>query len=172
MSTKLSVEEVLSSLEARAAFHREQEALHAEQEAHHGTQRSLHAAELAKVLQNLESFRAAASTAVDLAREHSERQTPPREEPPPEVDLPSSGRLLGSRLVKRVVERWSGDEPFGPTAVAAEVNRLYRSKLKKPLGQRAASDVLRRLTMEGRLHLVRPGKAFHQALYARGARPR
>lgn len=68
MSSKLSVEEVLANLEQRAAFHREQEALHAEQEAHHREQRALHAAELETVLQNLDAFRTAATTAVGLAR--------------------------------------------------------------------------------------------------------
>jgi hypothetical protein len=34
MSAKLSVEEVLSNLERRAVFHREQEALHARQAVH------------------------------------------------------------------------------------------------------------------------------------------
>jgi hypothetical protein len=38
MSSKLSVEEVLSNLERRAVFHREQEALHARQAVHHQEQ--------------------------------------------------------------------------------------------------------------------------------------
>jgi hypothetical protein len=42
MSSKLSVEEVLSNLERRAVFHREQEALHARQAVHHQEQQGLH----------------------------------------------------------------------------------------------------------------------------------
>ena len=68
MSSKLSVEEVLSNLERRAVFHREQEALHARQAVHHQEQQELHGAELAKVLENLEAFRAVATSAVDLAK--------------------------------------------------------------------------------------------------------
>ena len=52
MSAKLSVEEMLSELEKREAFHRDQEAFHAEQEVfheqqqvHHREQRAVQAAE-------------------------------------------------------------------------------------------------------------------------------
>jgi hypothetical protein len=67
MSTRLSIEEMLSQLEKREAFHREQEAFHAEQEAfhgqqqvHHREQRAVHAAELEKVRESLATFRTAA----------------------------------------------------------------------------------------------------------------
>ncbi|HEX9942404.1 MAG TPA: hypothetical protein VGG03_10335, partial [Thermoanaerobaculia bacterium] len=76
MSSKLSVEEVLSNLEARAVFHRDQEALHAQQEVHHREQRALHAAELEKVLQSLKAFRAAAPSAVELARSVAPKSVP------------------------------------------------------------------------------------------------
>ena len=46
MSAKLSVEDVVANLEARAAFHGEQEALHAQQEVHHREQRTAHAASI------------------------------------------------------------------------------------------------------------------------------
>jgi len=61
MSPKLSVEEVLAQLEQHAVFHREREAFHSREE------RALHAAELEKILENLEAFRTVAATAVDLA---------------------------------------------------------------------------------------------------------
>jgi hypothetical protein len=37
--------------------------------------------------------------------------------------------------------------------------------LRKPVGPRAASDVLRRMLAAGEIELVREGKAFHEALY-------
>lgn len=164
MSSKLSVDEVLANLEQRAAFHREQEALHAEREIHHAEQRALHAAELGKVLQSLESFRAAAA-AVDLAR-------PPEREPVPaaadEEKLPPPGRLSVSRLLRRTVERL--EEPFGATALAEEANRRFAAHLEKPVGPRTASDVLRRMLAEGEIRLAREGKAFHEALYSRKPR--
>src|SRR5258707_40222 len=67
MSSEMSVARVLAKLEARAAVHREQQGFHAQKEAHHREQRELHEAELEKVNANLETFRAAAATAVDLA---------------------------------------------------------------------------------------------------------
>lgn len=161
MSSKLSVEDVLANLEARAAFHREQEGLHAQQEAHHRDQRVAHAAELEKVLQSLETFRTAASSAVDLAQPVARKTVPVAEGP----KLPPPGRLRAGRLVRLVAE--SLEEPFVPAAVAAEANRRFASHLKKPISSRAASDVLRRMLAEGTLKLVRKGTAFHEAQYAR-----
>ena len=167
MSAKLSVEDVVANLEARAAFHSEQEALHAQQEAHHREQRAAHATELAKVRQHLETFRAAAAPALELAR--IPVAAPPS--PPPPEALPASGRLMVSKLVRQVVQAQADGEPFGATAVAAEVNRRYGTHLKKKaIDSRTASDVLRRMANEGALHLVREGKAFHEALFAKGAR--
>lgn len=168
MSAKLSVEDVLSTLEARAVFHRDREAFHAEQEVHHREQRALHAAELARVHESLESFRAAAPTALELARERVGQESAPAPELAVQEDFTASGRTLGSRRIRRVVESWEPQKPFGPTEVAAEVNRRYRGQLRKSIGTRAASDVLRRMSSEGRIDLVRPGKAFHEALYQRG----
>jgi hypothetical protein len=168
MSAKLSVEDVLSTLEARAIFHRDREAFHAQQEEHHREQRSLHAAELAKVQESLDAFRAAAPTALELARQ----AVGPAEEgsaadPDAREDVAASGRTPESRRIRRVVKTWDPQEPFGPTAVAGEVNRRYRGQLKRPVDRRAASNVLRRMHAEGKLHLVRSGKAFHEALYRR-----
>jgi hypothetical protein len=165
MSLKLSVEEVLSNLERRAEFHREQEALHARQMVHHQEQQALHGAELAKVLENLAAFRGVAATAVDLAR-----RLPPRPESVPAIDpakLPPPGRNRVARLLKLVVESQNLPAPFGATAVATEASRRFADHLSNPIDARTASDVLRRLLAEGEIRLVREGKPFHEALYAR-----
>lgn len=164
MSSKLSVAEVLSNLESRAAFHREREALHAQQEEHHRQERARHAAELEKVLHNLEAFRTASSTALELVQ-----QAAPSPEPAsPQVDLPASGRAMTSRFIRAVIESRPEGEPFGASFITAEVNRRFGDRLKRPVDNRATSDVLRRMNHEGRIRLVRPGKAFSEALYARG----
>lgn len=162
MSSKLSVEEVLATLEERAAFLRGQEAFHAEQEELHRAQRALHAAELGKVLESLEAFRQVAGAAVDLARTHAAPSPPPivEEKLPP-------GRLQVSRLIRLAVESPGLPEPFGPKAVAAEANRRFRNHLKKPIGTRAVSDVLRRMLAEGKIRLAREGGASQEALYIR-----
>jgi len=123
MSAKLSVEDVVANLEARAAFHGEQEALHAQQEVHHREQRAVHAEELGKVRLHLETFRAAAAPALELARIPV---VPPPSPPPPEP-LPASGRVMVSKLVRQVVQSQPNGEPFGAIAVAAEVNRRYHT---------------------------------------------
>lgn len=163
MSTDLPVSKVIANLEARLAFHREQEALHARQEEHHRAQRSAHAAEIEKVAQSLEAFRSTAVTAVELARPV---------QPPSPADEPETGsRTMVSRLIARVVESRPMDEAFGASSIAAEVNRRYAQRLERPVDTRAASVVLRRLRAARRIHLVRKGKAAHEALYRRGPKP-
>ena len=173
MSSTLSVEEVLSHLEERQAFHRDQEAFHAQQEVfhaqqevHHREQRAVHASELAKVQQNLETFRAAASSAVDLVGPVAKPAPPPAE-----PKLPPPGKKFVSGLLRLVVASPELKEPFGPAAVAAEVNRRYRAHLRELVSPRTASDVLRRLFQEGKIQLVRKGKANHEALYKRRPGP-
>jgi|1185.fasta_scaffold213482_2 hypothetical protein len=177
MGAKLSVEEVVGNLERRVGFHREQEAFHAQQvvfhtqqEEHHREQQAVHAAELQKVLQSLEAFRAAAGTAVDLAQ-----ALPPAAQPQPaaasdEPRLPPRNRKRVGRLIKLATESPGLPELFGPTDVAAETNRRFAGHLREPVGPRMASDVLRRMLAEGKLQLVREGKPFQEALYRRRSR--
>ena len=164
MSAKLSVEDVLANLEQRAVFHREQEALHAKKVAHHQAEQALHAEELAKVLQSLEAFRAAAPAAMDLAKPIPVPADPSAED---DANLPPPGRLMVSRLIRRVVQSPSLAEPFGGTAVAAEANRRFASRLSEAVPARTASEVLRRMLDEGRLQVARKGKPLHEALYTR-----
>lgn len=169
MSSKLSVDEVLSNLEARAVFHREQEAFHAAREVHHREQKAVHAAELVKVQENLEAFRSVAATAVELATPvATEKSAAPAVEEP---KLPAPGRLMVGKLVWLAVKDPRMPEPFGPKAVAAETYRRFRDRLSKPIDGRTASDVLRRMRTAGEIELVRKGTAFHEALYRRKGRP-
>lgn len=176
MSMKLSVEEVLANLEVRADFLREQEAFHAREEAHHHEQRAIHAVELETVLQNLEAFRNAASSAVTLARPTPVDAVPvqlPEELPAPEVqdfEAPPPGRSQVSRMLRKVVQSPSLAEPFGASAVAAEANRCFADHLAQPITERTASDVLRRMLAEGTLQLARKGRPSYEALYIRRRR--
>ncbi|MFY9822932.1 MAG: hypothetical protein WAM82_16240 [Thermoanaerobaculia bacterium] len=168
MSSDLSVARVLAKLEARATHHREQQAFHAQQETHHREQRALHEAELEKVNANLETFRTAAATAVDLA-------TQPTAEPPAStsLDIESGwGRPMVSRMIRAVVEsQVFGGEPFGGSDVVEEANKRFADRLHRPIDSRTAGDVLRRMRREKRIHLVRAGIPFYEALYGLGARP-
>jgi hypothetical protein len=166
MGTKPSFEDVEASLEKRAAFHREKEAFHSQQEVHHREQRELHAAELEKVLHSLDAFRAASVRAVELAQPLEEPSPPPLAAP--EIELPPPNRLRASRLVWKLAGTPGHlAEPFSPTTVADEVNCGFGSHLSKPLTARATSDILRSMAAEGEIHLVREGRPFHEALYAK-----
>jgi hypothetical protein len=171
VSTSLSVAEVLSKLEARIAHHEKQAAFHAQQEVHHREQNAHHLAELEKVRQHFEAFKTTALPAADLAAEPTE-PPPPAEPAKPEDDERDliGKRLMVSKLVAKVVDRLE-DETFGAARVAQEVNRRYRDKLKRTVEARAVSITLRRLRDNGRLRLVREGKAAHEALYAKATRP-
>ena len=121
---------------------------------------------LEKIRQRYEAFKTA-------AEETAEYTAPPAEpESAREEKIPRFGKApMVSRLVARVVERQPEGEEFGAHAIAAEVNRRYGDELDKPVKPSAVSTVLRRLAQARRIHEVRPGKAFHGALYVRGARP-
>jgi hypothetical protein len=167
MGSTRSVEDVMANLEARAAFHREQETLHREQEAfhaqqqvHHREQQAFHRIEQEKVLKDLETFRAVAGSpaAQPLPKEKEEKP-----------EIPPPGRKRVGRMVMRVAESPDLPEPFGPSAAAAETSRRFAGHLRGPVGSRAASNVLRRMLAEGRLELVRKGTAKREALYKRSA---
>lgn len=171
MSTKLSVAEVLAQLEARVAFHEQREAFHAQQEAHHREQREGHAADLAQARRNLEAFRTVSTEALELVQQGV--AAPP--EPPvnPLIGVSqASGRVVPSRLVRAVVGSRKDDEPFGATAVAQEVNRRFKDKLRRPMSARAVGDTLRRMEAQRLIHLVRPGRAKYEALFKKGPRPK
>ena len=169
MSKGLSVLEMLANLETRISHHRERRAFHAEQEVHHHDQRALHDAELAKVLERYEAFKAAADGASAYAE-------PPAlgigTVPEPEEEIPLFGsRPMVSRLIARVVERQQEGEAFGGRAIAAAVNQRYAGKLPRRVASDDVSVVLRRLRDAGRIHSVRPGRAAHETLYKLGPKP-
>ena len=164
MSTSLSVAEILSTLEKRIEHHREQAAFHAEQEAHHREQSALHLAEMEKVSQHFEAFKATALPAADLARQAG-ASSPAVEEADDLRDFVGK-KLHVSKLVMRTVERLQ-DPTFGAARVAAEINQRYSDRLRRPVDNREVSTTLRRLRDSGRLRVVREGKAVHGALYAK-----
>lgn len=166
MSKSLSVSDMLANLEARIAHHRERREIHARQEAHHREQCAFHDAELARILERYDAFKAAADAAADYALppEPGDR----RDLPQAEEDLPRFGnRPRVSSLIVRVVESRPEGEPFGARAIAAEVNRRYADKLHKPVDSATVSTVLRRLSRARKLRKVRPGRAAHEGLYTR-----
>jgi hypothetical protein len=167
MSTAFSVAEILAKLEARIAHHEQQVAFHKEREAHHREQSAAHTAELEKVRQHFEAFKAAALPAADLAGT-SVAPGPAEEEQPEDLSEFVGKRLMASKLIARVVDSLGAGQTFGAAWVAQETNRRFRNALKRPVDARTVSTVLRRLRDAGELRQVQPGGAAHEAVYAKG----
>jgi DNA-binding transcriptional ArsR family regulator len=164
MSTHLSVGEIFRKLEERMKLHQEQADFHARQEAHHREQGAFHTAELQKITERFEAFKASALVAAELAQETSAVPGPVEEE-----DLRDlvGKRLRMSKLVGRVVDRMREGETFGAKRVAEEINRRYGAHLRRPMGARAVSVTLRRLRDAGSIRAVRDGKAALESIYVR-----
>ncbi|HEY9420688.1 MAG TPA: hypothetical protein VIW92_04675 [Thermoanaerobaculia bacterium] len=162
MSTKLSIAEIMAKLEARIEFHRRQASHHVAQEAWHREQSAHHSAELEKVLARFEAFKATATEAADLAVESVDPQ--PKA---PVDDLPPGKQFTKSKLIQRVIQDLEEGTPFNATYVAAEVNRRFRERMKRPVDRRVVGTVLRRLRDVGELREVVAGRSFHEAKYSR-----
>jgi hypothetical protein len=165
MSSALSVAQMLAQLEERAAFHRERRGFHAEQVAQHGEQLAFHEAELQKITERFEAFKAAAEGAAELVSAPDAGHAAAGAE-----EIPYFGAApMVSRLIARIVEAWPAGESFGARGVTAEVNRRYAKVLKRPIRPASVSVALRRMAQAGRIRQVRPGKASREAQYVRQA---
>ena len=160
MSDAMTVAEMLQTLRKQIEDHRAQEAFHAQQEIHHRDERARHAAELEQVTQRFETLEAAVAGAVQVLRVPEPPAAPPVQDDSDLGPHPKPGRAIA-----RVVGAWPSGVPFGPTEVAAAVNRRFAGKLRRPIDSRAASLFLRRRLSEGFVKSVQEGKAYHEALY-------
>jgi len=163
MSSKLSIAEILAKLEERIEFHRQQATHHVAQEAWHREQSAHHSAELEKVLGRFEAFKATAGDAAALAAE----SVLPQPQKGPVDDLPPGRTFTQSKLILRVVQNLEPDVPFTATEVAAEVNRRFQERLRRPVDKRVVATALRRLRDSGEIHEVEAGRSFHEAKYNR-----
>ncbi len=157
----MSVQEIIASLEAQAAVHREREAHHAAGEASHREQREHHAAELETITRRLEEFRAVSAAAAELA----ERTIPKTAAKDAEEDFGPASKPRLARMARRVVTDLGPDRAFGANWVAKEVNHRFGFNLRKQVDVRQISAVLRRMHRLGELDLHRPGSARREARY-------
>jgi hypothetical protein len=164
MRKQWSVEEIVASLEAEAAVHRKQAAAHAEQEAFHHEKRSHHEAELEAITRRLDEFRAASTSALELVRRIAPRPVGPPDEGP-DIGPASNPRL--TRIVGTILAELEPTQTFGPGWLTAEVNSRHGEKLRKTITTRQMSDVLRRMTRQGKLKQVRQGKGRYEARFVR-----
>jgi hypothetical protein len=152
----LSIAQILTDLEAQIHQLEGQEVFHGQQEGFHREQRALRAEELRKIQERYEAFRAAAAAAGEVVRrvkvEGADESAPP---------------ATISKMIGRVIEAKVKGERFTPSAVTEEVNQTFAKRLRRPVSSRTASVTLRRMASLGDLEVVREGKAFHEAIYAK-----
>ncbi|HWM90907.1 MAG TPA: hypothetical protein VN493_09080 [Thermoanaerobaculia bacterium] len=168
MGSKLSIVETLAHLETKIGYHRGQHELHTKQEAFHAEQKVIHEAELAKAVEQFQLLKAASEAIGDIVME--EKPSIPAPPPLPEDVDTSHGRWL-SRLVKRLLESKAPHETFSATTVAKEIRDRWGSNLRRPFNPRTIAVTLRRWALEGKLHQVREGRAYREALYMRERQP-
>jgi hypothetical protein len=156
MSSDLSIAQVLTDLEAQVRQLEEQEAFHGQQEVFHREQRALRAEELTRIRERYEAFKTAATAAGEVVRRVKVEG----------VDVVAPPATI-SKMIGRMIDAKVAGERFTPTAMAKEVNETFGKRLRRPVSGRTASVALRRLADLGRLELVRKGKAFHEAIYAK-----
>lgn len=152
-----TVPELLEALEVQMAHHREREAFHAGQEAVHRDERARHAAELERITRHYESLRESAGAIEGIAARE------PR-------SLERGGRTSLTRLVEQAVADLEPEQHFIASEVAAEVDRRFADRLRKPAERKLVSLVLRRLHKRGLVRLVRKGFPHKEAVYARAVR--
>lgn len=159
MSAGLSVTDIVARLEAQLAVHREKEAFHAGQEALHREQRSVHAAEVERITRSLESFRASAAEASELAGRIAPRRKT--------VAVPTGKKLSVNKMAFAVIAGFGPHEPFGTRKVTEEIQRQFEDSLREPVDPRLVSVELARMAKARWIHRLRPGKPHHEAVYAR-----
>jgi hypothetical protein len=163
MRKQLSVEEIVAALEAEVAVHQERSAYHAQHEAFHREKRSQHDSALEAATRRLEELRAVSAAALELVRHRISSASPPEEG----MDIGPASKPHLTEVLKTIVADLRETQHFGPRWLAAEINRRFGDRLRKPVTARQMSDVCRRLTRIGRLRQVREGKGRYESRFAR-----
>lgn len=166
MGSNPSLTEMIAQLEAKVAYHKEQEGLHTTQEAFHAEQKVVHQAEHQKALESLQALKAAGETAGEILVDFKTSASAPA--PLPENFRAGDWHWL-SRLINAVVESKAPGETFGPTKVTREIQERWGSKLHQRVDRRSVSATLRFWAHAGRLRKVREGRAYYEALYTKDA---
>jgi hypothetical protein len=167
LSSTVSIQEVLAQMEKEMAFHKEQAEHHAQQEVFHRERHAAHASEYEAIAKHYETFKASAGAVAEIAA-RAAAAAAPKPEPKPAAPPGPVTRKPPAQLVARLLAELPAGEDFTPTGIAAEVNRRYRSELKKPLTAPTASTILRRMAADRRIRLVQQGGAHTPAVYRRG----
>jgi len=164
MSRRWSIEEIVASLEAQAAFHREKQTFHAGHEAVHQKARLLHTAELDAITEKLESFRASSAAAIEMARTAA---TPAAQPSIEDQDFGAASNPRLTQMVRHVLADLGGREPFGPLKVLVAVKHGFGEKLRTQPELRQISGILHRMCSAGEIHRLRRGRPHHESRYVK-----
>lgn len=158
-----SLSSILADLEAQAAVHQRQAQHHAEQEEAHRERRSFHAAELARISQCLTALRGAAVEARTLAA-----RPLPADSIEAMEDFGPRSQPKVTAMVGRVVADKTAGSRFGVREVTQAVNRRFAQHLESPVREKQVSIVLSRMAGSGRIHQVRKGRPYQEAIFTLG----
>jgi hypothetical protein len=161
MSTNLSIQDVLASLEAKVAHLTQQVDLHTRQEAFHKEQREQSAVELEPGLA------APGGVPADGGRRDRDCRRGAAAGRASDDGPNLGGKPMLSRLVSAVIADKRGDEPFNATQLAQEIDRRYGKKLGRRVEPRSVASQLRRLLQRGKIHQSQKGQAYREAVFTR-----
>lgn len=141
----------MSDLDARIAFHREQETFHTQRVAFHEAERVRHQQAVHELTQG--------------------EASPPPPAPAssrPWFEPPAPGRRLRLNYwVARLAEEFAADQPFTASSLAEILNGLCAPYLSQPIPSRQVSIALGRFAKGGSLRLLEPGTSHREAVYGR-----
>jgi len=157
MSAMHTVADLLAELARQVDTYRRQADHHAQQEAYHREQHQLSRTALEKAEQRLAVLRE--------ATESLERFAPVLDL----TDYGSASRPKVARMVRKLVRARPAGVPFGPKAIADEINRAFVDQLRRPVDVRHVSIALQRLSESGIVTLERAGRPHREAVYTRKA---
>ena len=162
MDASRRLSDLLAELTAKIAFHGREEKVCAEREEHFRAKRAFHAAELERATRCHEALLAAAGTAEEITAVPAPAELPAQ-------DLGSPSRPKLTRMVDLVVADLPPDTRFGAKQIVAAINRRFGLGLRRPKDAEAIALILKRRAQRGRLHCLRLGRPYHEALYTRRA---
>lgn len=163
MAKQWSVEQIVAALEAEVAVQRERTAYHAQHEELHREKRTQHETALETATRRLEEFRAISAAALELVGHRASPFGPPDTG----MDIGPASRPRLTQILKMIVEELGTNQHFGPGWLAAEVNRRFGDRLRKPVTTQQMSDACRRLVRTGRLRQARQGKGRYESRFMR-----
>lgn len=148
----------MDDVDARLAFHREQETFHAQRVAFHEAERARHQ----KAVHELAPGEASPPDAAVAVRPAPPAPAVSR----PWFEPPAPGRRLRVKYwVARLVEEYAADQSFTASSVTETLNRLCAPHLPKPLESRPVALALGRFAQSGQLRVLEPGTSHREAVY-------